>query len=204
MGVAPRGAAPVRISGEGSRQHVETIEVLVGRIGKPHGIRGEVTVDVRTDEPERRFTTGATLRFQAPRGSASTLIALTVARARWHQSTLLVAFEELADRNSAEAARGIVLHASVPAGEDPEDPDEFYDHQLIGLAAYDVDGTRLGEVTGLVHGGAQDLLAVKALDGRDTLVPFVKALVPEVDVDGGRVVVADRPGLVAPLSEDHE
>jgi 16S rRNA processing protein RimM len=127
-----------------------------------------------------------------------------VTKARWHQSTLLVTFAELDDRNSAEAARGIVLHATVPADEAPEDPDEFYDHQLIGLTAYDVDGTRLGEVTGLVHGGAQDLLSVKALDGRDTLVPFVKALVPEVDVAGGRVVVADRPGLVTPLPEDRE
>ena len=183
---------------------METIELVVGRIGKPHGIKGEVTVDVRTDEPERRFASGATLRAQAPRGSASTLTSMTVARARWHQSTLLVTFEELTDRTSAEAARGIVLHATVPADEGPEDPDEFYDHQLIGLTAYDVDGTALGEVTGLVHGGAQDLLAVKAVDGRDTLVPFVKALVPEVDVAGGRVVVADRPGLVAPLPEDHE
>jgi 16S rRNA processing protein RimM len=199
MGVAPPGAAPVRHFEEGN---METIELVVGRIGKPHGIKGEVTVDVRTDEPERRFAAGATLRAQAPRGSASTLTALTVARARWHQSTLLVTFEELTDRNTAEAARGIVLHASVPTDEVPEDPDEFYDHQLIGLTAYDLDGTRLGEVTGLVHGGAQDLLAVKALDGRDTLVPFVKALVPEVDVAGGRVVVADRPGLVAPMPED--
>jgi 16S rRNA processing protein RimM len=206
MGVAPRGGArSAFVNRATSREsNVETIELVVGRIGKPHGIKGEVTVDVRTDEPERRFASGATLRAQAPRGSASALTSMTVARARWHQSTLLVTFEELTDRNSAEAARGIVLHATVPVDEVPEDPDEFYDHQLIGLTAYDVDGTVLGEVTGLVHGGAQDLLAVKAVDGRDTLVPFVKALVPEVDVAGGRVVVADRPGLVAPLPEDHE
>ena len=127
---------------------------------------------------------------------------MRVGRSRWHQSTLLVTFEELTDRTAAEAARGIVLHATIRADESPEDPEEFYDHQLVGLAAYDVDGTRLGEVTGLVHGGAQDLLAVRALDGRATLVPFVAALVPEVDVAGGRVVVADRPGLVAPLPDD--
>jgi 16S rRNA processing protein RimM len=179
-----------------------TIELVVGRIGKPHGIKGEVTVDVRTDEPDRRFSAGSTLRAQAPRGSHSPLTAMTVLRARWHQSTLLVTFEELPDRNSAEAARGIVLHATVSTEDVPEDPDEYYDHQLIGLAAYDVDGTHLGEVTALVHGGAQDLLAVKALDGRNTLVPFVKALVPEVDVAGGRVVIADRPGLVTPLPDD--
>ncbi|WP_343061416.1 ribosome maturation factor RimM [Nocardioides luti] len=181
---------------------METIEVVVGRIGKPHGVRGEVTVDVRTDEPERRFAPEARLRAEAPRGSHSTLTTMTVVRSRWHQTTLLVTFAELTDRNSAEAARGIVLHATIDAAETPEDPDEFYDHQLVGLAAYDVDGTLLGEVTGLVHGGAQDLLAVKAVDGRPTLVPFVKELVPEVDVAGGRVVVADRPGLVTPLPED--
>lgn len=178
----------------------ESIEVVVGRIGKPHGIRGEVTVDVRSDEPDRRFADGAVLRVEAPRGSAFTGRTLTVARTRWHQQTLLVAFEEVPDRNAAEAARGVVLHASVAADETPEDPEEFYDHQLVGLAVHDVDGTHLGEVTGLVH-GAQDLLQVRAVDGRDTLVPFVAALVPEVDLAGGRVVVADRPGLVAPLPD---
>src|SRR4051812_1546217 len=119
---------------------VETIEVLVGRIGKPHGIRGEVTVDVRTDEPDRRFAAGSVLRVEAPRGSHSPLRTLTVAAAKWHTSTLLVRFEEIGDRNAAEAARGILLHADIPADAVPDDPDEYYDHQLLGLAAYDLDG----------------------------------------------------------------
>lgn len=180
---------------------METIEVLVGRIGKAHGIRGDVTVDVRTDEPDRRFAPGSVLRVEAPRGSSSTLRTLTVERARWHSSRLLVVFEEVPDRTAAESVRGLLLHAEVPADESPEDPDEYYDHQLIGLAAYDVDGRRLGEVTSLQH-GAQDLLTIRTPEGRDTLVPFVKALVPEVDVRGGRLVVADRPGLVTPLEDD--
>jgi 16S rRNA processing protein RimM len=180
----------------------EEIEVVVGRIGKPHGIRGEVTVDVRTDEPERRFAPGARLRAQPPRGSASTLTALTVARTRWHQGVLLATFEELSDRTAAEAARGLLLHVTLDPDESPDDPDEFYDHQLVGLAAYDQDGALLGEVSGLVHGGAQDLLTVRTPDGREALVPFVKALVPLVDVPGGRVVIADRPGLVAPLPDE--
>lgn len=179
-----------------------TIEVLVGRIGKPHGLRGDLTVDVRTDEPERRFAPGSVLRAQAPAGSASALRAVTVAATRWHQSVLLVRFEEISGRDAAEAARGILLHATIPVDESPEDPDEYYDHQLVGLAAYDVSGAPLGEVAGLVHGGAQDLLTVRTTDGRDALVPFVKALVPEVDLAGGRVVIADRPGLVTPLPED--
>lgn len=174
----------------------------MGRVGKPHGVRGEVTVDVRTDEPERRFAPGTTLRAQPPPGSASPLREMTVRTSRWHQSTLLVVFEELADRNQAEAARGIMLHADVPADARPEDPDEYYDHQLIGLPAYDLGGAALGEVSGLVHGGAQDLLAIRTPDGRDTLVPFVTALVPEVDLDARRVVIADRPGLVTPFEDE--
>ncbi len=180
------------------------IDVVVGRIGKPFGLRGEVTVDVRTDEPERRFARGSTLRAEPPPGSASSLPSLTVSTSRMHGTVLLLSFDELPDRTAAESARGIVLHASIPADATPDDPDEFYDHQLVGLAAYDEDGTPLGTVAGLVHGGAQDLLRITTPDGREALVPFVKALVPEVDVAGGRVVIADRPGLVTPLPDDSE
>jgi 16S rRNA processing protein RimM len=180
---------------------VETIEVVIGRIGKPHGIRGEVTVEVRTDEPDRRFTPGATVRVERPNGAPAPWPELTVEATRWHQSALLVRFEELPDRTTADTARGVLLHASVPADESPDDPDEFYDHQLVGLAAHDPDGRALGEVTAVLH-GAQDLLQVRTPDGRDALVPFVEALVPVVDVAGGRVVIADRPGLITPLPED--
>ncbi len=183
---------------------VESIEVVVGRIGKPHGLRGEVTIDVRTDEPERRFTSGSVLRAQPPQGSASSLRTLTVTRSRWHQQVLLLTFEEIADRDAAEAARGIVLHATLGPEDAPVDPEEFYDHQLIGLAAYDEAGTHLGELTAVVHGSAQDLLTVRTPDGRDTLVPFVAALVPEVDLEAGRVVIADRPGLVSPFPDEKD
>jgi 16S rRNA processing protein RimM len=181
---------------------MDTIDVVVGRIGKPHGIRGEVTVHVRTDEPERRYAPGSVLHAEPPRGSAFALSALTVVGSRWHQTTLLVRFDELADRNAAEGARGVVLHASIPADESPDDPEEFYDHQLVGLAAYDEAAALLGEVVRLLHSGAQDLLVVRTTDGREALVPFVKALVPEVDLAARRVVIADRPGLVTPLPED--
>lgn len=180
-----------------------SIDVVVGRIGKPHGIRGEVTVDVRTDEPERRYVDGAVLDVEAPKGSAFTLRKLTVSRTRWHQGVLLVTFAELADRNAAEAARGSVLRANVDADEVPEDPEEFYDRQLIGLTAVNLEGDEIGAVSSVVH-GAQDLLQVRTPDGRDTLVPFVAALVPEVDVAGGRVVIADRPGLVTPFPDDED
>ncbi len=180
---------------------MDTIDVVIGRIGKPHGLRGEVTVEVRTDEPERRFVVGGAVRAERPSGAAAPWTELIVAATRWHQSTLLVRFEEMPDRTTAEAARGLLLHADVPVDESPDDPEEFYDHQLVGLAAEDLDGTPLGEVTAVLH-GAQDLLQVRAPDGRDALVPFVAELVPEVDVPAGRVVIADRPGLVTPFPED--
>jgi len=169
------------------------IEVVVGRIGKPHGIRGEVTVELRTDEPERRFVEGTPLIAESPRGQRSSL---TVERTRWHQGVLLVHFEGLPDRTAAEAARGTMLIAEVDPDEAPEDPEEFYDHQLVGLKVEDTDGRERGEVTGVLH-GAQDLLQVRTPQG-PVLVPFVAALVPTVDVAGGRVVVADRPGLLDP------
>lgn len=178
------------------------LELLIGRIGKPHGLRGEVTVDVRTDSPELRFADGAVLLTDPPRGSTLKPGTFTVTRTRTHQGVLLVTFAEIADRNAAEAARGVLLHVRVAADSAPEDPDEFYPHQLEGLRVEDTDGTHLGTVTGLTPGAAQDLIAIKALDGRDVLVPFVTPLVPEVDLAGGRLVVADRPGLVSPFPED--
>ncbi|GAA0971414.1 Ribosome maturation factor RimM [Nocardioides aquaticus] len=180
---------------------MDQIEVVVGRLGKPHGLRGELTVELRTDEPERRFAVGAVLRTEPPRGGAFPHRSLEVTATRWHQGVLLATFAGLEDRTAAESARGVLLRADVDPSERPEDPEEFYDHQLVGLAVHDLDGTRIGEVTALQH-GAQDLLVVRTPDGRDALVPFVSALVPEVDLDARRVVVADRPGLVTPFPEE--
>jgi 16S rRNA processing protein RimM len=183
-----------------------TREVVVGRTGKPHGIRGEVSVEPRTDEPERRFAVGTVLRTETPSGSSphgeGRPATLTVESARWHQGRLLVRFSELDDRNAAEAARGLVLLAEVADDEVPEDPEEFYDHQLVGLDAVTPGGDPVGRLESVVHGAAQDLLVISAPDGREILVPFVSALVPEVDLAGRRVVVADRPGLLAPLPDE--
>lgn len=183
-----------------------TREVVVGRIGRPHGVRGEVSVEPRTDEPDRRFVPGAVLTTEAPRGASPVTGArpprLTVRAARWHQDRLLVTFEELTDRTAAEAARGLVLLTEVPEDARPDDPEEFYDHQLVGLRVVTTDGRDAGEVRGVVHGAAQDLLVVRTDAGPEALVPFVTALVPEVDLAARRVVVADRPGLLAPLEDE--
>ena len=178
-------------------------EVAVGRIGRPHGIRGEVSVELWTDEPERRFADGAQLRVRRPaRGPAPAHPTLTVAATRWHQERLLVRFEELPDRNAAEAARGLDLMVEVTPDERPEDPEEFYDHQLIGLEVATTEGATVGVVAEVMHSGAQDLLVVRREGRDDALVPFVTALVPEVDLANRRLLVADRPGLLEPLEED--
>ncbi|BBH18214.1 ribosome maturation factor RimM [Nocardioides baekrokdamisoli] len=187
-----------------------TVEVLVGRIGKPHGIKGYVTIDVRTDEPERRFAAGQSLMTAPPSGVSrgpegapawKAPKTLTVVDVRWHQGVLHVLFDGYSNRNEAEALRGTLLRVNLTDADVPEDPDEFYDHQLIGLSAYDLDGTHLGEVVNVSHGSAQDLLIIKTSDGREALVPFVTALVPTVDLTEKRVVIADRPGLVTPLDD---
>jgi len=168
--------------------------LVVGRIGKAHGLRGEVSVEPRTDEPDRRFAVGARLGVESKRPGSLDTTTLTVARTRWHSGRLLVTFEEIADRNAAEDARGTMLVVPVDPHERPADPEEFYDHQLVGLAVVTPAGEPLGKLTEVVHGAAQDLLVVSSGD-REVLVPFVSELVPDVDLAAGRVVVDDRPGL---------
>ena len=169
------------------------MDYVVARIGRPHGIRGEVTVEVRTDDPWRRLAPGSTLRTDPPAAGP-----LTVRSLRDHQGTLLVGFEGRSDRSGAEDLRGalLVVDAEEAAGEPEEDA--WYPHQLAGLSAVDPAGLVLGTVTDLLTGSAQDLLVVRpAAGGDDVLVPFVRALVPEVDVAGGRVVL-DPPGGLFP------
>lgn len=168
---------------------------MVGRIGRPHGLKGEVSVEPRTDEPERRFANGTVLRTQRHRPGAPTDAPLTVRDHRWHSGRLLVTFEEITGRDAAEEARGTVLVVPVDPDETPEDPEEFYDHQLVGLSVEDPDGNPIGTVLAVEHSGGQDLLHID-VDGKDVLFPFVTALVPVVDVSGRRIVVDDRPGLL--------
>jgi 16S rRNA processing protein RimM len=169
--------------------------LVVGRIGRPHGVRGEVTVEVRTDEPEQRFAVGSVLRTDPTAADPRVRVpdALTVEAVRWHQGRALVTFDGFYDRDLAEGLREVLLCVDSAEVADPDDPDEFNDHQLVGLAAVGPDGEALGEVTRIDHAPASDLLVLRRPDGRTALVPFVKAIVPEVDLAGGRVVV-DPPG----------
>lgn len=165
----------------------ERVDVLVGTIGRAHGLRGEVSVHVRTDEPERRFEHGARLVVDGrPR---------TVANARWHSGTLLLTLDGVADRTAAEALRGQELWASVPADEAPDSEGEYYDRQLIGLTVLDAAGAVAGSLTDVLHLPAHDVLVVRTPTG-ERLVPFVGALVPVVDLAAGHVQVADVGGLL--------
>lgn len=167
----------------------KTVEVVVGTIGKPHGLKGEVAIDLRTDEPTRRFADGAALFDERSRRP------LTVTSSRWVGGRLLVRFAELADRSAVEAARGTVLATEVAAEEAPEGFDEYYDRQLVGLRVLGSDGRQVGVITEVAHLPAQDLLTVHT-DAGDKLVPLVQALVPTIDVAGGFVQLAEVPGLL--------
>ncbi len=168
------------------------MRVVVGRIGRPHGIRGQVTVETRTDEPDERFAPGAALSVDGP------VKELVVERTQWHSGRLLVTFRGIEDRSQAEAVRGLLLHVERAEDETPDDPDEYYDSTLLGCAVELTDGSIVGEVTDVVHLPAQDLLAIRTPDERDVLVPFVAAMVPTVDVAGRRIVIDPPPGLLDP------
>ncbi|MEW9534522.1 ribosome maturation factor RimM [Microbispora sp. NPDC049125] len=166
------------------------MQLVVGRIGRPHGVRGEVTVEVRTDDPGTRFATGTELATDPPGAGP-----LTVEGARWHKDILLLALAGVNDREAAEALRGTLLVIDSADVAPSQDPDEFHDHQLIGLAVVTTEGERIGEVTDVLHHG-QDLLVVKRPSRDDFYVPFVKALVPDVDLGKGVLVVDPPPGLL--------
>ncbi|SFW91166.1 ribosome maturation factor RimM [Amycolatopsis australiensis] len=168
------------------------MDVVVGRIAKAHGIRGELAVDVRTDSPDERFRVGAAVTTKLRDGSKREL---TIAAAREHSGRLLVRFEEVQTRDVAETLRGALLTVDTDALPPTEDPDEFYDHELAGLRAELLDGTVVGKVVEVVHSPAGELLELD-VDGRSALVPFVRAIVPTVDVAGGRVVLDPPEGLL--------
>lgn len=172
--------------------------LTVGRVVRPHGVRGEVVVEVTTDEPDQRYAPGATLLTEpvGDGGPGRVPATLTVEAARPHQDRLLVTFRGYHDRSAAETLRGVRLQVASEDIGAPGEPDEYHDHQLVGLAAVDPAGRQVGTVAGIDHGPAADLLVLSRPDGRTALVPFVKALVPQVDLAGGRVVIDPPAGLL--------
>ncbi|GAA2268140.1 MULTISPECIES: ribosome maturation factor RimM [Kitasatospora] len=169
------------------------MQLVVGKIGRAHGIKGDVSVEVRTDEPELRLGPGAVL-LTDPASAGP----LTVESGKVHSGRLLLRFAGVKDRNGAEALRGTLLIAEVDPDELPEEEDEYYDHQLIGLDVVLLDGTPVGELTEIIHLPYQDLLTVKKVDGTEVLVPFVEKIVPTIDLENQRAVIDPPPGLIDP------
>jgi 16S rRNA processing protein RimM len=219
------------------------MQLVVGRVTRPHGVRGEVSVEVRTDDPDLRFSAGRVMATDPAAAGP-----LTVESVRWHSGRLLIRFAGIADRNQAEELRGTWLTLDSAEAGPTGDPDEFHDHELIGLAVVTTSGEPVGRVTDVRHFG-QDLLVIEPAPARspagpeagpdeagpdeagpagvgpvpagpaqagrgpggpalaararpggglvtELLVPFVAAIVPEVDVAAGRLVIDPPPGLL--------
>ncbi|MDX3357490.1 ribosome maturation factor RimM [Streptomyces sp. ME01-24h] len=167
------------------------MQLVVGRIGRAHGIKGEVSVEVRTDEPELRLAPGAVLVTEPASAGP-----LTIETGRVHSGRLMLRFAGVKDRNGAEALRNVLLIADVDPDEKPEDPEEFYDHQLVDLDVVTADGTEVGRIKEISHLPYQDLLVVERPDGSEVMVPFVAEIVPEIDLELQRAVVTPPPGLL--------
>lgn len=169
------------------------MRVVIGRLARPHGIRGELSIELRTDEPERRFAVGSSVVC----GQQT----LTISAMRFHGTRLIIQTEEIADRTAAEAITGQLIEMDVDANHRPDDVHEYYDYQLRGLRV-ESDGYHVGTIAAIEHGTHQDTLLIDTQlpdsAPRQVLVPFVAALVPAVDLDAGTVHIADIDGLLNP------
>ncbi|MER6738053.1 ribosome maturation factor RimM [Streptomyces puniciscabiei] len=172
------------------------MQLVVARIGRAHGIKGEVTVEVRTDEPELRLAPGAVLATEPASAGP-----LTIATGRVHSGRLLLRFEGVADRNAAEALRNTLLIAEVDPEELPEGEGEYYDHQLIDLDVVTEDGVEVGRITEISHLPSQDLFIVERPDGSEVMIPFVEEIVTEIDLEEQKAVIAPPPGLIDDRAE---
>ncbi|MFI7352610.1 ribosome maturation factor RimM [Streptomyces avidinii] len=167
------------------------MELVVARIGRAHGIKGEVTVEVRTDEPELRLSPGAVLKTEP-----ATVGPLTIETGRVHSGRLLLRFAGVKDRTGAESLRNTLLIAEVDPSELPEEDDEYYDHQLMDLDVVLADGTEIGRITEISHLPSQDLFIVERPDGSEVMIPFVEEIVAEIDLEEQRCVITPPPGLI--------
>ncbi|MFH8581079.1 ribosome maturation factor RimM [Streptomyces zaomyceticus] len=172
------------------------MQLVVARIGRAHGIKGEVTVEVRTDEPELRLGPGAVLLTDP-----ATAGPLTIETGRVHSGRLLLRFEGVRDRTGAEALRNTLLIAEIDPTEMPEEEDEYYDHQLIDLDVVLADGTEVGRITEISHLPSQDLFIVECPDGSELMIPFVGEIVIEIDLEEQRAVIDPPPGLIDDRAE---
>ncbi|MEV0529130.1 ribosome maturation factor RimM [Streptomyces sp. NPDC050439] len=172
------------------------MQLVVARIGRAHGIKGEVTVEVRTDEPELRLGPGAVLATD-PASTGP----LTIETGRVHSGRLLLRFEGVRDRTGAEALRNTLLIAEIDPEELPEDEDEYYDHQLMDLDVVTKEGLEVGRITEISHLPSQDLFIVERPDGSEVMIPFVESIVTEIDLEEQRAIIDPPPGLIDDRAE---
>jgi 16S rRNA processing protein RimM len=175
-------------------------QLRVGRLVKAHGLKGALKVELYTDDPARRFTPGATFTLQVPTTSEWHGKSLELIELRWYNTHAVAFFKDVLDRTAAESLVKAILWVEQDVEELPVEEDAWYDHQLVGLAVLR-DGIRVGAVSRIDHLPAQDLLTVTT-DAGEVLVPFVKAIVPSVDIAAGTLTVTPPPGLFEQLADD--
>ena len=177
-------------------------QLRVGRLTKAHGLKGAIKLELFTDDPARRFVPGAVFTLQVPTGSPWHGKTLTLTELRWYNSHPVGFFEGVTDRSEAETLVKAILWIEQDSAEASPEEDAWYDHQLVGLAVHR-DGERVGTVSRVDHFPAQDLLIVATATG-DVMVPFVKAIVPAVDIATGIVTVTPPAGLFEELPDDDD
>lgn len=178
--------------------------VRVARLTKAHGLKGALKVELYTDIPEQRFTPGASFSLQVPDDSPWSGKSLELVELRWYNEQPVAFFVGVNDRTAAESLARAILWIDEAAATAVVEENAWFDHQLVGLRVLH-DGSEIGTVKVVDHFPAQDILVI-SVDGRDVMVPFVAAIVPEVDVEGGTITITPPPGLLSdlPAEEDTE
>jgi 16S rRNA processing protein RimM len=172
----------------------------VGRLLKAHGLKGAIKLELYTDSPNERFVPGAVLKLQVPETSPWFGKTVTVTELRWYNLAPVIFLEGVDDRTAAESLIKAILLIDTDAAALPPEEDAWYDHQLVGLKVVR-DGVVVGKVVRVEHFPAHDLLAVKTETG-EVLVPFVKAIVPAVDIESQTVTVTPPAGLFEEIADD--
>ena len=175
-------------------------QLRVGRLTKAHGLKGAIKLELFTDDPGRRFVPGAVFTLQVPTSSPWHGKTLELVELRWYNLHAVGFFKDVPDRSTAESLAKAILWIAQDSAEQSDEEDAWYDHQLVGLAVVR-DGKRVGTIARLDHLPVQDLLIVKTPNG-EVMVPFVKAIVPSVDVKAGIVTITPPAGLFEALPDE--
>ncbi|PXA67902.1 ribosome maturation factor RimM [Cryobacterium arcticum] len=179
---------------------IPATQLRVGRLTKAHGLKGAIKLELYTDDPGRRFVPGAVFTLQVPTSSPWHGKTIELVELRWYNQHAVGFFKGVPDREAAETLAKAILWIDQDSAEQTDEEDAWYDHQLVGLAVVR-DGVQIGTLTRLEHLPAQDLLIVKTAAG-EVMIPFVKAIVPSVDVKAGVITITPPPGLLEELPEE--